>query len=199
MVETLAPLIRGGKLKLYCTESNVAEAWTRRESDPHWRLQRHKAYERYVLEELVPYVRGDCRTADIPIAASGTSLGALYAANFALKHPTIFQYALCMSGRYDIGDFANGYTGQDLYFNNPMAYVPNVNGSYLESLRATHLTLVCGQGKWEDGNVEETLRFGRVLAAKQIPHEVDIWGHDSAHEWAWWRRQADTHLRRRFV
>ncbi len=28
MVEALSDLINGGKIKLYCTESNVAEAWT---------------------------------------------------------------------------------------------------------------------------------------------------------------------------
>ena len=29
MIDALAPLLEGGRLKLYCPESNVAEAWTR--------------------------------------------------------------------------------------------------------------------------------------------------------------------------
>lgn len=199
MVEALAGLIDGGKLKLYCTETNVAEAWTRREGDPHWRLSRHAAFERYVVEELVPRIREDCRTPDIRIAVSGTSLGAYYACNFALKRPEIFHYALCMSGRYDISEFAAGLDGEEVYFNNPMAYVPNLSGQALERVcTQTRLTLVCGQGKWEDGNVDETQVFARILAAKRIPHELDIWGRDVSHEWVWWRRQAVHHLGRVF-
>ena len=40
MVEALGDFIDQGRLKLYCTETNVAEAWTRRESDPAWRIGR---------------------------------------------------------------------------------------------------------------------------------------------------------------
>ena len=195
MVDALAFLIDDGKLKLYCTETNVAEAWTRRENDPAWRIQRHQAFERYVVSELVPFIRHDCRTPEIRLALSGTSLGAYYAANFTLKYPWLFHYALCMSGRYDITEFAGGLNSPDLYFNNPMAYVPNLRGELLEQVRRnTHLTLVCGQGRWEDGNVEETARFAAVLADKGIRHLLDLWGHDVSHEWPWWRRQAMHHL-----
>lgn len=199
MVDALADLIDAGKVKLYCSESNVAEAWTRKETDPAWRLTRHQAFERYVVNELVPLIREDCRTPDIPIGVTGTSLGAFYSANFALKHPTIFRWALCLSGRYNVEWLTEGYRSQDLYFNNPAAYVPNLNGELLEVIRAnTHLVLVCGQGQWEDGNIEDTNRFASLLEAQGISHERDLWGHDVAHEWAWWRRQAHFHLQKAF-
>ena len=35
-----------------------------------------------------------------------------------------------------------------------------------------------------------------LLADRQIPHELDVWGHDSAHDWPWWRRQIAHHLPR---
>jgi len=191
MVEGLSDLIGRGKIKLYCSESNVAEAWTRKESPPEWRLQRHKAFEHYVTTELVPWIRADCHSADIRIAATGTSLGALYSANFALKYPDLFHWALCMSGRYDTQWLTDGFNNQDVYFNNPMAYVPNLEGEHLERVRQnTHLVLVCGQGKWEDGNIEDTQAFAEILAAKGISHQKDLWGHDVAHEWSWWLRQA---------
>jgi len=195
MVEALSGLIDSGQLKLYCTESNVSEAWTRNDSDPSWRMHRHRAFETYVLSELVPFIRADCRTSDIRIGATGTSLGATYAANFALKHSSIFRFALCMSGRYDVTDFVSGHASPDVYFNNPLAYVPNLTGEPLERVRReTHLTLVCGQGAWEDGNIQETQALAAVLAAKGISHTLDLWGHDVAHEWTWWRRQALHHL-----
>jgi len=198
MVDALADLLEGGRLKLYCTESNVSEAWTRKESDPRWRIQRHIVFEQYVVEELSSWIREDCQSKDIPIGATGTSLGAFYSANVALKYPSIFGYALCMSGRYEMTGFTSGLSNLDVYFNNPMAYVSNLHGEQLERIRRhTHLILVCGKGKWEDGNVEETLRLADLLGSKGISHECDIWGHDAAHEWDWWRRQARHHLGRR--
>jgi esterase/lipase superfamily enzyme len=195
MVAALADLLEAGKLKLYCTESNVGEAWTRQEQPPDWRIRRHQAFERYVLEELVPWIQADCRTPGIPLGASGCSLGAYYAANLALKFPTAFRYALCMSGRYEMRHFTGGFSNGDVYFNNPLAYAPNLSGDDLERVRQhTHLSLVCGQGAWEEGCIEETQALADVLEAKGISHWRDIWGRDVSHEWPWWRRQARLHL-----
>ena len=200
MVDALGDFINTGKLKLYCTESNVAEAWTRKENDPRWRIGRHKVYEQYVVKELAPFIRADCRTPDIPIATTGTSLGAFYAANFVLKYPEVFTYGLCMSGRYNVTWLTDGFSNEDIYFNNPMAYVPNMNGDVLEQVKSrVHLALVCGQGKWEDGNIEATQAFADVLEAKGISHERDLWGHDVAHEWTWWTRQARYHLEKSVI
>jgi len=195
MVAALGDFIEQGRLKLYCTESNVAEAWTRRDSDPAWRIGRHQAFEAYVARELSTMIRNDCRTPDIPIAVAGVSLGAFYAADFTLKYPETFRHALCMSGRYDATWLTDGYESEAVYFNNPMAYVPNLDGEELERVRRNaHLVLVCGQGKWEDGNIEDTHAFADMLAAKGISHERHLWGHDVSHAWVWWRRQARHHL-----
>lgn len=199
MIEGLGDLIDRGRIKLYCTESNVAEAWTRKEQHPARRIREHQRFERYITSELVPLIRADCRSEGVPIAVTGTSLGALYSANFALKYPEIFRWALCMSGRYNVDWLTHGYHNEDIYFSNPLAYVPNLDGEQLERIREnTHLVLQCGQGRWEDGNIEETQELAGMLAAKGISHELDLWGHDVHHEWGWWLRQAIYHLSRRF-
>jgi esterase/lipase superfamily enzyme len=199
MVEALAPWLEAGKLKLYCPESNVAEAWTRREHDAAWRIQRHVAYERFVVDTLVPKIRADCRTPGIPIAVAGSSLGAFYAANMALKHPETFRWSLCMSGRYAMTHFTDGFSNADVYFNNPLAYVANLGGEPLEQIRRhSRLVLVCGQGMWEEGCIEETQALAGLCEAKGIPHELDLWGRDVSHDWGWWKRQAQYHLGRKF-
>ena len=199
MVAALAPWIDGGRIKLYCPESNVAEAWTRRDADPAWRIRRHTDYERFVLETLVPAVRADCRSEDLPLATAGCSFGGYYAANFALKYPETFRWALCMSGRYEMSHWTGGYASPDVYFNNPLAYVPGLAGEALARVRAhTFISLVCGRGPWEEGCIEETEALAGLLDAKGIPHLCDLWGHDSAHQWEWWMRQARHHLGRRF-
>ena len=63
--------------------------------------------------------------------------------------------------------------------------------------RNTHVTLVCGQGAFEEGCIEETQALGGLFESKGIPHDRDIWGYDVAHNWAWWKRQAQYHLSRR--
>lgn len=197
MIDALEPLLRAGKIKLYCVESNVAEAWTRRETEPEWRLAQHTRYERFVVDTLVPWVRADCKSPQHPLAITGTSLGGMYAALFALKHPEIFRRAFCFSGRYDARQFTDGYDSLGVYLNNPLAFVPNLQAEHLERVRAnTHLTLVCGQGAYEEGCIEETIALGQVLRSKGIPGEADIWGRDAAHQWPWWRKQAALHLGR---
>lgn len=198
MVDALADLIGSGRIKLYCSESNVAEAFTRREGHPSWRIQRHLAFERYVMSELVPWIRADCRSESIRLATAGCSLGAYYAATFALKHPETFGYALCMSGRYEIRHFTDGFDSPEVYLNNPLAFVPNLEGAELERARRTRLALVCGQGAYEEGCIEETHALGDLLRAKGIPSVKDIWGRDVEHGWGWWRRQARFHLLKTF-
>ena len=29
----------------------------------------------------------------------------------------------------------------------------------------------------------------RSIKEKNVPAWIDYWGHDSAHDWAWWRKQ----------
>jgi esterase/lipase superfamily enzyme len=200
LIDALRDLIDDGRIKLYCTESNVAESWADWDGHPEHRLDRHRAFERYVLDELVPRIRDDCRTEAIPIALAGASLGALYAATFALKYPELFRYALCLSGRYDAAWLTNGFTSPELHYNNPMAFVPRLDGAELERVRrSTHLDLVCGRGAHEGTNVRSTIQFGRVLAAQSISHRRELWGREVTHEPRWWRIQAAHYLGQRFA
>ena len=49
-------------------------------------------------------------------------------------------------------------------------------------------------GGSSDGQAAATL--AGLLADKQIPHELDLWGHDSAHDWPWWQPQLAHHISR---
>ncbi len=198
MIAALAPMINSGKLKVYCPESNIAQSWSAK-NDPAERARQHQRYERFIMSTLTPWIRMDCNSGSVPIAATGCSMGGYFAANFALKYPEVFHYALCMSGRYNVTHFTDGFSNLDIYFNNPLAYVPNLHGEQLERTRShTHLTLVCGQGAYEEGCIEETIALGRLLQEKRIPNFIDIWGRESRHDWDWWRQQAIKHLTKVF-
>jgi esterase/lipase superfamily enzyme len=195
MVEAVAHLLEAGKLILYCPEGLDHESWLNHGLDPHWRAVRHNAYQDFVIFDLVPAIRADCRSTDLKIGLTGCSLGAYHAANFALKFPQIFHYALCMSGRYNLDDLTGPSNSTEIYFNNPLAYLYNLHGEALEQVRhQTHLTLVCGQGAWEEKCLRDTHRLADLLVEKGISHERDIWGHDVEHHWYWWRKQLVHHF-----
>ncbi len=195
MIDALSPLLAAGRLKIYCPESNVSEAWTG-DGPLDWRMQRHQAYERFVLETLVPFIRADCRQSEVRMLASGCSMGAMYSALFALKHPETFRGAVCMSGRYRASKFGNGQSNEDLYFNDPLAFVPGLTGAALDRVRRhTKLTLVVGRGLWEEGCIPETVEMGNWLRRKGIPSQLEVWGHDSRHDYDWWQKQAAVYLR----
>lgn len=199
MIDAIAPWIHRGLLKVYCVESNVSETLNNSDGHPEWALQRHRAYEQAIMNDVVPFIRRDCASPNAKIATSGCSLGGYYAANFALKNPETFHYALCFSGRYHLPEFLRYHNSPDVYFNNPLWYVPNMEGEHLERVKKnTHLTLVCGQGAWEEGCIEETIMMGGLLAHKGISHNRDIWGRDVSHGWDWWKRQARHHLNKVF-
>lgn len=194
MIDALSPLLAAGRLKVYCPESNVSRTFSG-EGPLAQRMREHRAYEHFVLETLVPFIRADCRLADAPMVATGCSMGALYSALFVLKYPETFHRAVCLSGRYRIAPFGRGEYSDDLYFNDPLAFVPNLSGPPLARVRTqAHLTLVVGQGAHEAGCIPETLEMAAALRGRGIPHHLAVWGRDSRHDYDWWRRQARHYL-----
>ena len=135
MIDMLRPLLNAGKMKLYCPESNVAQAWTKKEGTLDERMEHHHRYEQFVLNELTAFIAEDCHLSDPPLQAIGCSLGAMYAANFALKYPKRFRRAICMSGRYLATELTKGEQSMDVYFNSPIAYVSNMSGASLEQVQ----------------------------------------------------------------
>jgi len=196
MIDAISHLIEGGKVKIYCADAVDSESWLNHGAEPQWRAVRHQAYEDYILKDFVPLIRADVNKPDAQIALVGASFGAYHAANFALKFPTVFHFALCLSGRYDLETIVGGGRNlDDVYYNNPMAYVANLNGDALELVRRnTHLSLVCGQGLHEEKALSETHRLANLLDEKHISNGRHIWGHDVEHHWHWWRRQLTHHL-----
>jgi esterase/lipase superfamily enzyme len=199
MVAAVAPLIEAGRVKLYCVDSFDAGTWSARDLPLEERARRHGAYEHWLLEAVVPHIRGDTGD-DAEIVTAGCSLGAFHALNLAFRRADLFPLALCFSGNYDPETWGTwGERGEATYFNNPASYVANLHGDHLEWLRSRlSLLLVCGQGQWEDttGSLASTRHMAALLASREIRHELDLWGHDVPHDWPSWRAQLAHHLPR---
>jgi esterase/lipase superfamily enzyme len=198
MIEAMGSLLDAGRLKVYAVDSYDSSSWHAHHLPLEERARRHGFYEDWILNRVAPWIRGDC-AGPVEIMLTGCSFGAYHAANFALKRADLFPLAICMSGVYDVSVVGGGERGQAVYFNNPLDYVVHLHGDHLDWLRGrVNLLLVCGQGQWEDstGALESTRRFAAILGEKGIRHELDLWGHDIAHDWPSWRAQIAHHLPR---
>ena len=198
MIDAVADLVEAGRVKVYCVDSWDSGSWHDDRLPLEERAHRHEAYERWLLEHVVPLIHADCGGFQ-EIAATGVSFGAYHAANIALRRADVFPLALCLSGVYDVEAVGWGERADTVYFHNPMAYVAHLGGDHLDWLRSrVSLLLVVGRGAWEDstGSLDQTHRFAALLAEKGIRHELDVWGHDSPHDWPAWRAQIAHHLPR---
>jgi len=198
MIPAIAGLIEEGRVKVYCVDSWDSATWQDDWLPLEERARRHGAFEGWLLSHVVPWIHADCGGHQ-EIGVTGVSMGAFHAANLALRRADLFPLALCMSGLYDIGRVGWGERGDAFYFNNPLDYVSHLHGEHLDWLQSrVHLVLVVGRGPWEDstGALESTQRFASLLAGKGIPHELDVWGEDSPHDWPAWQRQIAHHLSR---
>ena len=164
-----ADLIDAGRAKLYCVDSADAHTWSDRSTPIEERARRHDAYENWVRSTVASWIAHDCDGV-LEVATLGCSLGAYHAVNIALRHAHVFPFAMGFSGNYDPTTWhAWGDRGDATYFNNPMSYVPNLEGGHLDWLRErVSLLLVVGQGAWEvdpTGALPSTLALADLLIA----------------------------------
>lgn len=200
MVGAVADLVDAGRVKLYCVDSFDAETWSDRSVPLEERARRHRAYESWVTGEVVGFI-GDDSPGATEAVVTGCSMGAYHALHFALTRADLFPVAICQSGNYDPSTWhAWGERGDAAYFTNPVDYVPHLHGDHLDWLRhRVHVVLTVGEGPWElhpTASLPEAHRMAALLAGRGISHELDVWGHDAAHDWPWWQRQIAHHLPR---
>jgi esterase/lipase superfamily enzyme len=116
MVQALRPLIDAGRVKLYCLDSWDSGSWYRDDVPLEERAQLHEAYERWVVEGVVPFVDADCGGRQ-EMAVTGCSFGAYHAANIALRRADLFPLAVCLSGVYDLSVLAGVSAGTSFHLN----------------------------------------------------------------------------------
>ncbi|MBI1802629.1 MAG: esterase [Chloroflexi bacterium] len=197
VIDVIQPFIDSGKVKVFSINSINRESWMNRNMPPRDRALRQNQYNRYITEEVVPYIWNSCR-GRIGISTAGASLGAYHCANQLFRRPDLFDGMIAMSGNYNIRSFANGYYDENVYFDSPYDYLPNLNDdTYLPLLRQkTRLYILSGQGAYENPNGSR--RLSAILGAKGIPHELDLWGYDMPHDWPTWREMLKYYIGAKF-
>lgn len=198
IIHVLAPAIEAGRIKVYAVDANDGASWSNRSIPLEQRARSHDAWFAWITDDVVPAIHHDC--AGRPsIVTAGTSMGAFHAVNAALRRADLFGHALGLSGNYDPSTWHPwGERGMALYFNNPLAYVPQLHGEHLLWLRShVFVQLAVGSGAFEEHPTQarpSTVAMARALWDRGIPCALDVWGADTPHDWSSWQRMAVKHL-----
>ena len=186
MIDAVRSKYENGELQAICVDSVDAESWYNKSIAPRDRVARHQAYEGYLLEEVMPFIAW--HTQGTRLGVTGCSFGGYHSLNFAFRHPDLVSTVVTMGGAADVRQFLDGYFDESCYYNSPLEYVPNLTDPwYLDRIRSMRIILATGEN---DLCLDDNVRMSKVLAAKGIPHYLDIWRDGTGHDWRWWRSMA---------
>ncbi|MBX3066323.1 MAG: alpha/beta hydrolase-fold protein [Anaerolineae bacterium] len=189
MMGTLGDSIERGWLQMYCVDSVDEESWYAGWAHPSGRAQRHAQYDRYLYDEVLPFTR--TRNSNPFMITVGASFGAYHAMNFGLKHPDAVGRILAMSGLYDIRRFSNGYVDDNVYFNNPMQFIPNEHDEgRLRLLRGLDIIMATGR---EDRLTQSSRDLSGLLWSKGIGNALREWD-GWAHDWPYWQKMVTMYV-----
>ncbi|RYZ46601.1 MAG: esterase [Sphingobacteriales bacterium] len=197
LIDTIKPHIEGGKVKVYSVNSINNDSWLNNNVHPKHKTWMHNQFNHYIYDEVVPYIKATSGY-DTPIIISGASFGALHSMNLFLKRPDLLNGVIAMSGVYDLTEYTKGHYDDDVYFNSPQHYMPNLTDHHtLEQIRrSNHIHLFSGSGPYEDPNASRS--FASILYNKGINYELDIWGSEWPHDWNTWKVMLPHYLDTRF-
>lgn len=197
LIDALNYFIDSGKVKVFSINSVNNESWMNDSIEPRRKMIRHHQFNEYVYEEVIPFVKTQTSN-ETPIIICGASFGALHSMNLFLKRPDLLNGVIAMSGVYDLTEYTKGYYDEDVYFNSPQHYMPNLNDQFIlqQIGKSQHIHIFSGSGPYEDPGAAG--RFAKTLYDKGINYELDIWGNEWPHDWNTWRHVLPHYLGTRF-
>lgn len=187
LVKSAQWYIEQGLIKIYCPISNDADSFYNKSIHPHQRIQNHVAYDKMICHEIVERIRLNTPAAKVVMA--GCSFGGYHAANFAFRHPGYVSHMFSMSGAFDIRTFMDGYQHDDIFYNNPLEYLPGLHDQELWKM-----DIVLGTSNW-DICFDANIKLHNTLSAKNVNHWFDV-RQNRPHDWEVWKEMFPHYLSR---
>ncbi|TWR30341.1 abhydrolase domain-containing 18 [Mucilaginibacter pallidiroseus] len=185
LIDSARWFVEQGLVKIYCPDTIDAQSWYDKDIHPADRARNYTWYDRMLTDELVPWAQHE--TGVERVCMAGCSFGGYHAANFAFKHPEKVAHLFTMGGAFDIKMFTDGYYDDNIFYNNPVDFVPGSNNEWL-----WRMNIILGTSEHDmcKGYNEE---MSRILAAKNINHWLDIRPFAN-HDWPIWREMFPHYL-----
>src|SRR4029453_14672873 len=127
LVDAIKPYFKPGLWGAYSINSVNRYSLLNEQMPAPMKAELLTRYDRYITDEVLPLIRNDCGNSDSRPITTGASLGAFLSVNAYFKHPDLFRGVIAMSGSYDIRSYLKGYYDDNVYFNNPVDYLSNLN------------------------------------------------------------------------
>lgn len=197
LIDSLTPYINSGKVRVFSINSINSESWLNNSMQGEHKAIRHNQFNEYVFNEVIPFIKTKT-SVETPVITCGASFGALHSMNLFLKRPDLISGVIAMSGVYDLTEYTKGFYDEQVYFNSPVHYIPNLTDEvFLQPIRSSkHIYILTGSGEYEDPSSSYTL--SRILSEKGIPHHLDIWGAEWKHDWPTWRAMLPAYIESKF-
>jgi esterase/lipase superfamily enzyme len=185
LIESLQHFIEEGKIKIYCVDSIDKLSWYNKDIHPADRVKNHIWYDKLLLEEVSSMARQE--TGYERIITAGCSFGGYHAANFAFRHPWLVSHMFSMSGAFDIRGQLDGFYNDDVYFNNPVDYLPHDQNRELWNMK-----IILGTSD-RDMCKGDNEKLSGILNEKGIGHWLDV-RQNADHDWPTWRQMFPEYL-----
>ena len=197
LIDYLSPYINSGKIKVFSVDSMNYESWMNYEMQGEHKAIRHNQFNAYIYNEVIPFIKNNT-SQETPIIVSGASFGALHSMNLFLKRPDLIDGVIAMSGVYDLTEYSRGFFDEQVYYNSPTHYIPNLTDhAILEQIRTSrHIHILTGSGDHEDPDAAK--KFAEILYSKGINYELSVWGTEWKHDWPTWRAMLPLFIDTRF-
>lgn len=185
LIESARWFVEQGIVQLYCPDSINDLSWYDKSIHPAQKVKNHTWYDKAMLEELVEKIRWNTPAGKVAVA--GCSFGGYHAANFAFRHPEVVSHMISMSGAFSITSFMDGHYDDNVYFNNPVDFLPNSNNPALWDMK-----IILGTSEWDICRKSNEELSG-ILKQKGIEHWYDQRGWQE-HDWPLWREMFPHYL-----
>ncbi len=185
LIDSVKWFIDAGLVKIYCPDTFDWLTWYNKGVAPAERARRYSFYDKMLAEELAPWAMHE--TGVKKVATAGCSFGGYHAANFAFKHPNMAAHMFSMGGAFDIKQFMGGFYNNDVFYNNPVDFVPGSNDGAL-----WRMNIILGTS---DNDICKgyNIDMANILKQKNIEHWLDIRPFAN-HDWPIWKEMFPHYL-----
>jgi len=185
LIEAARWFIDEGLVKIYCPDSFDWLTWYNKGVHPADRACNYIYFDKMLFDELAPWAMHE--TGFNKIATAGCSFGGYHAVNFGLKHPDKTAHIFSMSGAFDIKQFVGDFYNDDVFYNNPVDFLP---GS--DRWELWQMNIILGTAEY-DICLADNRRMSNIMAQKNINHWLDI-RPNASHDWPIWRQMFPHYL-----
>ncbi len=180
LIDAISWYIETEQVKIFCPDSIDKHSWYNKEASSADRVKNHVLYDTMLRNELYPWMRDD--TGHWRIGTAGCSFGGYHAANFAFRHPDITALMFSMAAKFDIRAQMDGYFDENVYYNNPPDFLPDLSDENLWKMQ-----VFLGSAE-HDMCLDANYQMAHLLGVKHVPHVLEVIPGEK-HDWPAWRQQ----------